>query len=391
MRELRRSGCALYMFMCIAGCGDNVNPCDASGNACTWLGIPPEQRYTPDGSDRLHTSVYYTMDTLFAQDGSVWFLDWNDHLVRKVTPAGKVVTVVGLTDPVGFPGDGDAADPNAEHSPDGAPGTDVQLNHPTAMFQMPDGMITLVAWHNHKLRRIDPDTGRVWTECGAGPGFAGDGGPVEKALFKQPSHVTVDEQQNVYILDQQNERIRKIDAQTQTISTVVGNGTKGYAGDAGPALQAQLNFAVGDNPEPSGGLAYSNGVLYIGDTENHRIRRVDLASGMITTIAGTGQAGYAGDGRPATQAQLYHPHALAFGPEGDLYVADTDNGSVRAIDLQTNEIRTVAGTGTSGYDRHEGQLATKTQLNRPFGINFDPDGNLYVSDTNNSRIVKVTR
>lgn len=372
----------------LVGCSSDSR-CDVSGHACTWLGMPGRTGFNGDGHDRLGTMLYWTMDVEFTRDGNAWFIDWNNHLVRRVTPQGTVVSVVGWSDPV-FPGDGDAADPAAEHSTAGAPGASVQLNHPTDLRELSDGTILLMAWHNHKLRKIDPQTGQVWIVSGGGVGFAGDGGPAVAALYKQPSRLALDEQQNIFVIDQQNLRIRRIDAQTSVITTIVGNGAQGFAGDDGPALQAKLNFQIGDNPEPSGGIAYRAGVLYIADTDNNRIRRVDLATGMITTIAGTGQGGYSGEG-VAAQAMLFHPRDIEFGPEGDLYVADTDNSRIRAVDLTTGTIRTVAGTGELGLDHYEDLPATAMQLNRPFGIDFDPAGNLYISDTLNSRIVKVAR
>ncbi|HEX2689206.1 MAG TPA: hypothetical protein VHN14_21440 [Kofleriaceae bacterium] len=375
----------------MAGCGDNNNAqCDQPGHACTWLGMPGQVGFTPDGRERMDTMIYWTMDTLFGHDGTVWFIDWNNHLVRKVTAEGKVTSVVGWNDPV-FPGDGDQADPRAEFSAEGAVGTDVQLNHPTDLVELADGSILFMAWHNHKIRKIDPQTGRVSIVAGAGQGFKGDGGPAAAALFKQPSRMALDEQENIFVLDQQNQRIRRIDAKTRIITTIAGNGTQGFGGDQGPALQAMLNFEIGSNPEPSGGIAYHAGTLYVADSENSRIRRIDLQSGIITTIAGTGQNGFSGDDGPATQAMLYHPRDLEIGPDGDLYIADTDNGRVRAINLTSGTIRTVVGTDKMGLDPDDGRLATNTQLNRPFGIDFDPQGNLYVSDSLNSRILRVAR
>lgn len=383
----------VFGLLAVAGCGDNISPasqCDVSGHACTWLGMPGQTGFNGDGHDRLGTMLYWTMDMQFAHDGTVWFIDWNNHLVRRVMQDGKVVSVVGWNDPV-FPGDGDQANPTAELSAAGAPGTDVQLNHPTDLYEKADGTIMIMAWHNHKMRTVDPQTGQVRLFAGGGAGFSGDGGPAAAALFKQPSRMAFDEQENIYVVDQQNERVRRIDAQTQIITTVVGNGQQGFAGDLGQALQAKLNFKVGDNPEPSGGIAYRAGTLYISDTENNRIRSVDLKTGMITTIAGTGEPGDSGDNGPATAAQVRFPRDLELGPDGDLYIADTDNGRVRAINLTTGVIRTVVGTGTLGLDPDDDLLATETQLNRPFGIDFDLDGNLYVSDSINSRVLRVAR
>jgi streptogramin lyase len=382
-------GVASVTGLAVAGCGDNLERnCDMSGHACTWAGIAGVVGFNGDGLHRLDTELYWTMDLRFGADGTVWFIDWNNHLVRKILPDDTVRSVLGWTDPV-FPGDGVSG--TAERTPEGVPGTDVKLNHPTDLAIDTDGAILVMAWHNHKLRRIDPATGRVRIEAGAGGGFAGDGGPMAMALFRQPKGLELDAMGNRYILDQQNFRIRRIDAATGMIATVAGNGTKGFGGDGGPALDAMFDFEAGSNPEPSGGLAVTAEAIYVADTLSNRIREIDLATGMITTIAGDGTAGFAGDGGAATSAQLNHPRDLELGPDGHLYIADTDNNRIRAIDLATGLIRTVAGTGTLGLDPSDDRLATETMLARPFSIDFDPAGHLYISDTINSRIVKVTR
>jgi DNA-binding beta-propeller fold protein YncE len=372
----------------LAACGDNeeaTNDCDVPGHACTWLGIAGEEGFNGDGHHRLDTKIYWSFDMLFASDGTPWFIDWNNHIVRRVLPDDTVQTVLGWTDPI-FPGDGAPG----ENTDTGALGTDVKLNHPTDLAEAPDGTILVMAWHNHKLRKIDPSTGRAKIVCGAGAGFAGDGMDASLTLFKQPKALERDGN-DLYILDQQNLRVRKIDGATNVITTVAGNGTAGFGGDGGPATMAMLGFEAGSNPEPSGGLAVAGGRLYIADTLNHRIRVVDLASGTIDTLAGTGEGGYSGDGGQAAGAQLNHPRDLEIGPEGDLYVADTDNNRVRAIHLEDGTIRTVAGTGQLGLDPDDDRLATETALARPFAIEFDPDGNLYISDTINSRILRVAR
>jgi streptogramin lyase len=373
----------------LAGCGDNVvSHCDDSGQACTWLGVAGEFGFTEDGEDRLDTKVYWTMDLSFAADGTVWFIDWNNHLVRRVMQNGRVKTYVGWTDPV-FPGDGVSG--MAERVAPGVLGTDVKLNHPTDLVQTDDGKVLVMAWHNHKLREIDPATGLVRIVAGAGAGYAGDGALLETALFRQPKALERDAAGNLYILDQQNFRVRKVDVATRMMSTVAGNGTKGFAGDNGPATMAMLDFEAGSNPEPSGGITENATTLFISDTLSNRVRAVDLASGMITTVVGTGEAGGGGDGGAATAAQLDKPRDLEIGPEGDLYIADTDNNRIRAVNLTTGVIRTVAGTGTLGLDDRDDLPATETMLARPFAIEFDPAGNLYISDTINSRILRVAR
>jgi DNA-binding beta-propeller fold protein YncE len=306
--------------------------------------------------------------------------------VRKVLPDETVETVVGWTDPI-FPGDG-TGDMSEKTAP-GADGALVKLNHPTELYTAPDGAILMMAWHNHKLRRIDPQTGEVLIIAGAGAGFAGDGGPLAAAVFRQPKALTGDAEGNLYIGDQQNFRVRKVDA-AGIVSTIVGVGRQGSAGDGGPALEAELNWEIGSNPEPSGGLAVVDGMLYIADTLSHKLRVVDLTTNIIETFAGTGEPGFSGDGGPALEATFNAPRELEIGPEGDLYVADTDNHVIRAIDRATGVVRTVAGTGSPGREA-DGKLATETPLARPFGLEFDASGNLYVMDTLNSRILKVTR
>jgi sugar lactone lactonase YvrE len=391
-----RTGGALILGAALlaSACGDNlepVDPCDdqASGTACRWLGLSGQEGFNGDGLDRRDTKVYWTMDMLWASDGTAWFHDWNNHLVRRVLADDTVVSVVGWTDPI-FPGDGIPGDPAAERSEDGALGTDVRLNHPTDFAELPDGTVLLMAWHNHKLRRIDPETGRVRIVCGAGAGFTGDGGPATAALFKQPKSLAVDDDGNIYIGDQQNFRVRRIDAD-DVITTIAGNGMQLSAGDGGPAVEASLYWDAGDNPEPSGGLAVAGGVLYIADSMGNRIRAVDLETGVIQTIAGTGEAGNSGDGGPAIEAELSGPRDLEIGPDGDLYIADTDNSVIRAVNLASGEIRRVAGTGELGLDDEDGLPALETTLARPFGVEFDARGNLFVMDTINSRILKVAR
>jgi sugar lactone lactonase YvrE len=208
------------------------------------------------------------------------------------------------------------------------------------------------------------------------------------ALYRQSVDATFDDMGNLYIVDQQNQRIRRIDT-AGMVSTIAGTGMAGDSGDGGPALMAQFSWAVGSNPNPSGGITHHMGVLYVSDTENHRIRAIDLATGMVNAFAGTGEPGYNGDGMPAAMAQVNSPRDLEIGPDGDLYFADTNNSRIRAIDLDTGMIRTVVGNGNLGLDDAERLPATETTLRRPFGLGFDPEGNLYVTDSLNSRVLKV--
>ena len=356
----------------------------APGEACTWVGMRDGEGFNGDLRHRADTLVAQPQDLLFLPDGSAWFTDFNNFLIRRVLPDGTVEAVVGPTDPV-FPGDG----PLTGIQPGGADGSEWLLNHPTNLLLEPDGRVLVVAWHNHKLLTVDPDTSVVEVVCGAGAGFAGDGQPAaDAALFKQPSDATYDDQGNLYIVDQQNWRIRRIDTDG-IITTVAGAGTSGYTGDGGLAIDAEFSWAAGSNPNPSGGIVHHQGKLYVADTEAHVIRVIDLATGTIDAFAGTGEPGSGGDGGPAIAAQLRAPRDLEIGPDGDLYFADTDNSKVRAIELETGTIRTVVGTGELGIEDGDRVPVEQVVLRRPFGIAFDPDGDLYVLDTLNSRIVKV--
>src|SRR6185295_11489969 len=156
--------------------------CKESGHACTWLGLPGQEGYNGDGLRREDTKIYWSMNMLFGSDGITWFIDWNNHMVRRVLPDQTVETVLGSTEVPGFPGDGGPGENTAE----GALGTTVALNHPTDLAFDRDGTLLVMAWHNHKLRTLNPETLRAHIECGAGPGFRGDGLPASQALFRQP-------------------------------------------------------------------------------------------------------------------------------------------------------------------------------------------------------------
>ncbi|HKU36827.1 MAG TPA: hypothetical protein VJR89_01735 [Polyangiales bacterium] len=381
---MRRATAALWVLGCVGCASSEPTPCESqSGVVCAWAGTG-ELGFDGDGRARQESRLYWPADLTFGPDGRAWVLDWNNHAIRKVNEDQTFETVVGNF----FVGDGppDFSDLTAP----GARGTDVALNHPTDLQFGGDGKLYFAAWHNHKLRTVDPHTGLVQVMCGRGPGYSGDGGPAAGALFNQPKAIAIDDDGAIFVLDQRNFRIRKIDGSSDaTIATIAGTGKAGYAGDEGPAVEALMNFETGGNPEPSGALALGpDHALYVADALNQRIRRIDLASGQIETIAGTGEAGYSGDGGPAIEAQLNNVKDLEFGPDGRLYLADTDNHRIRAIDLKKGRITTVAGNGKHGVGEL-GVAPEDVELNRPFGIAFDAGGALFIADTFNSRILEV--
>lgn len=376
-----RSGALAAGLVLVAACGGDPEACpDESGVACRYIGTG-ELGLNGDGHPARETRLYWVMDIEFGPDGTPYVLDWNNHMVRRILEDGTVETIIG-----DFVGDGDPE--MRDLTPEGAPGVEVRLNHPTDIQFEDDGTLVLCAWHNHKLRTWNPETGLVHVIAGRGAGYAGDGEELgQETRFNQPKNLVITDDGTYYVLDQRNQRVRAI-APDGMVYTVAGNGEPGFGGDGGAAIDAQLEFEAGSNPEPSGGIAVADGTLYIADGLNHRIRAVDLETGIIETIAGTGEPGYGGDGGPATAAMLEHPRDVEVGPDGRLYVADTENHRIRAIDLATGTIETVAGSGRLGMGR-EGRKATETDLNRPMGVAFGPDGAMYVSDTYNSRVLRV--
>ena len=240
------------------------------------------------------------------------------------------------------------------------------------------GSLFIADTSNSRIRKVDT-SGNICTVAGNGTqGFSGDGGPATSALLNRPVDVAVDSSGNLFIADQFNHRIRKVDT-SGNISTVAGNGTEGFSGDGGPATSALLN-------RPVDVAVDSSGNLFIADRLNHHIRKVDT-SGNISTVAGTGTAGLTGDGGPATGAQLNSPRSVAFDSSGNLFIADTFNYRIRKVDTSGN-ITTVAGNGTKG-DLGDGGPATSAQLDGPSDVAVDTSGNLFIADTFNYRIRKV--
>jgi outer membrane protein assembly factor BamB len=381
LRALLGAGAGLALLLG-TGCESNTadESCDKPGMICTWAGTG-KLGFNGDGKALTESNMYWPVDLTISDQGT-YVLDWNNHRVREVKKDGTFETVIG-TDFVG-----DGPDDHSDLMPPGAPGTEVTLNHPTQFVPMQDGTLTLVSWHNHKLRNYDPNTGLVTVTCGNAPGFKGDEGPAKMAQLNQPAQMVLGEDNTQYIVDQRNQVIRSIDPDG-VIHTIAGTPKMpGFAGDGGDAKEAMLSFPTGSNPPTGGGLALAGGFLYISDTLNHRIRALDLENGTIDTIAGTGEKGFSGDGGEAVDAQLNNPRKLTIGPDGRLYVGDQDNNRIRAIDLDSGEIETVAGNGDTGFSG-DGVPPTEASIDHPVGVTFDEDGAMYIMDTLNSRIRRV--
>lgn len=342
-----------------------------------------------------------------------------------IRTAGQVLNTFAGNGSTGFSGDGGA-------------GISAVFNGPGAIAISPSGLFIAVCdKYNHRIRKIDIQTGIITTIAGTGrAGFDGDGGNAINAVLNGPHDIFIDRNNNIFFYDELNFRIRKIDALTNIITTIAGNGTTTplsnvpatqtgllrtnitsdqynniyisetslgiirridaqtgvitkiagngtsiYSGDGGPALQAGI-------PSPHAVNLDGEGNIYFTDLTYHTIRKIDKATQVITTIAGTGERGYSGDGGTAKNAALSDPLDIIADNSGNLFIADGGNNVVRKIDGNSQLIITVAGDGSQGYNG-EGLLSTCSQLDGPSDLAVDEDGNIYIADFFNNRIRKL--
>jgi hypothetical protein len=356
----------------------------------TWAGTG-EAGFDGDGNALLQSQFYWPIDVEFTPSHNAMFVDWNNHKIRQLQGDGTLLTVMGTE----LFGDGPDFPNIGADTSQWWPATECALNHPTRVQEMANGQILVTAWHNHKMRVLDMSTSMEKVIIGRADGCQGDGSTVNAVRLNQQSHGIEGPDGAIYILDQRNQTIRRIDLNANTCATIAGQPTcsdiipGGFEGDGGPPAQSKLNFPTGRGPNPGGGLAFDNlGRLYISDTLNHRIRRIDFQANIITTVVGNGNAAYSGDGGNPVQASLNHPLDIEFGPDGRLYIADAFNHRIRAVDFTINVIVTVAGSGVQGFGGDGGE-ATEAKLDEPRGIAFDYEGNLIIADTYNHRYRKV--
>ena len=268
----------------------------------------------------------------------------------------------------------------AGYSGDGSSALAARLNNPFDLTFLPDGSLIFSDTFNHCLRRIDAASGVISTICGTGQrGYSGDGAPATRAQLNEPYGVVADRQGRVFFADRLNRRVRMVDAEGM-LRTVAGNGSDTFGGDGGPAETAGLT-------EPNGlALSSDQSTLLIADVAAHRVRSVDLASGIITTFAGTGEARQDGDGGPARDAGIFGARAVAFAPDGSVYVMERQGSCIRRI--RDGMIETVAGTGARGY-AGDGGAAKAAVFNAPKEMAVDPQGSIYVVDTENQAIRRI--
>lgn len=318
----------------------------ASGNISTVAGNGMLS-YSGDGGPATRAQLNGPQGTAVDSAGNLFISDTRNGVVRKVS-GGTISTVSGTS-----------------------------LVYPRGMAADLNGNVFVADSVDNKVKRIGPD-GTVAVVAGNGTsGYGGDGGAATSAMLHSPLGVAVDRAGNLYIADFGNNVIREVSA-AGTIATVAGNLTQGYAGDGAAAAQASLNG-------PGGVAVDASGNLYIADTNNHAIREV-TGDGVIRTIAGTGVAGYTGDGGPATQAQIISPIGIVVDGSGNVYISDAAM-RIRKF-LPGGSITTIAGDGNSGYFGDNG-AATLAALNRPAGLALDSSGNLYIADAGNNAIRRL--
>ena len=273
---------------------------------------------------------------------------------------GYQAGILAGTGEMGFSGDGGLA-------------LKAKLNQPFGVVRGPDGAIYVCDVGNHVVRRIDQE-GKMSTIAGTGrPGYSGDGGLATKAGLREPYEARFDDAGNLFFVEMKNHIVRRVDGKTGVISTVAGTGTPGFSGDGGPATKAEMR-------NPHSIQFGANGRLYVCDIGNHRIRVVDLAVGRIATYSGTGKRKTSPDGSSLAEASLNGPRALDRDFNGDLWLALREGNAVFRLDMDAGILRHVAGTGKKGFSGNGGP-ARKATLSGPKGIAIGPNGNVYLADT----------
>ena len=323
------------------------------------------------GSGQQATAVQIAQPAGVAVDkaGNVYIAATGQSMVLKVAPSG-VISIAAGNGLARYSGDGGLAVGASLSSA----GTDV----PSGLAVDSAGNLYIADQSNNAIRRVDTN-GIITTVAGTGAGgFSGDGGPATKATLAQPSGITVDSSGNLYIADTDNYRIRMVTA-NGIISTLAGNGTSAYSGDGGPAVQAALH-------QPTGVALDAAGNVYVADLNNCVIRKI-APSGIITTVAGTGVRGFSGDGGPATKAMLSTVADVKLDSAGNLYISDYNNQRIRRVDTG-GIITTIAGTGQTGFFG-DGGPATAAQFNGLSELAIDSTGAILVADTDNNRIRRI--
>jgi trimeric autotransporter adhesin len=326
--------------------------------------------YSGDGGLATLATVNGPQGVAFDVSGNIYIADSGNSCIRMIAKStGIITTVAGIASSYRF----------STFGGDGGLATSAKLSAPYGVTVDASGNIYIADTGNDRVRMVTKSTGIITTLAGDGTaGYSGDGGQARLSWLRTPNGVAVDASGNIYIADSYNNRIRMVTKSTGIITTVAGDGSDGYHGDGRLATSTSLYI-------PEDVTVDASGNIYIADTSNQRIRMVTKSTGIITTVAGNGLSGYSGDGGLATSARLYFPSGVTVDASGNIYIADSGNDRVRMVTKSTGIITTLAGNGTAGYSGDGGQ-AKLSLLNNPSGVAIDASGNIYVCDTGNDRL-----
>ena len=324
--------------------------------------------YSGDGGTATKAALDNPFGVVRGPDGSLYICDTNNHVIRKVSVEGKINTVAGSGKP-GYWGDGGAA-------------SEATLNEPYEVRFDGKGNMFFVERMNHIIRRVDAVTQTISTVAGTGkPGFSGDKGRATKAKMDQPHSIQFDLEGNLYICDIGNHRIRKIDMSTGKIYTFAGTGTQSPTPDGAKIEGTPLNGPRAIDFDKEGNM-------WLALREGNAVYKIDIKTQRIYHKAGTGKRGFTGNNGPALKATLSGPKGISVGPDGNVYLADTESHTIRVIDQKTNKIELIAGTGQRGNGPDGNPLACS--MARPHGVFVDLDGSIFVGDSE-AHCIRVIR
>ena len=319
--------------------------------------------YSGDGGPATEARLNGPFGVTLGPDGALYVCDTYNHVIRRVDAQGVIHTVAG-TGQKGYAGDG-------------GPATRAKLNEPYEVRFDRAGNMVFVEMQNHLVRQVDAQTGRIRTLAGSGKrGFSGDGGPATKAQMSRPHSIQFGPEGHLYICDIGNHRIRRVDAQTGRISTFAGNGQRAATPDGAPIAGTPLN-----GPRA---IDFQGHQMWLALREGNAVYRLDLKQRTLHHEAGTGKKGFTGNGGPARAATLSGPKGIAVGPQGNIYLADTESHTVRRINRKTGRMELIAGDGKKGDGPETDPM--RCRMNRLHGVFVDPKGNIYVGDTNTHRV-----
>jgi sugar lactone lactonase YvrE len=367
---------ALILTVVVLAAG--ATPASGAEGTVTTVAGTKARGYSGDGGPASEARLYQPRMSISDPAGNVYIADTFNQVVRKIDVNGTISTVVGVYHPVDD-GTSDEQCP-ADFDGDGGPAVKARMSCPHSLAFDASGNLVIADSGNNRIRRVD-SSGIITTIAGTGKfSSGGDGGPATSAGLQSPKGITYDAAGNLLIADSGNNQIRKIDP-GGIITTIAGTGEPGYSGDGGPAtgakLEAPRTIAVG----PSGSI-------YIAEPNVHRIRKID-PKGVISTLAGTSKAGFSGDGGPARDAQLDMPRGVGVDGEDNVFIADSLNHRIRKVGGD-GVITTIAGTGEKGFSG-EGSPASEARFFTPRAVDVDRSGDIYVADTYNNRIRRIEK